>query len=113
MFVDYNQNTRDHTMASAYSVRGNPRGTVSAPIRWSEIDDVGPDDFTIATMPARFADLGDLHAEIDDVAYRLDTLLEWADREDIEVEDEEPASRDTSGEDVVDLDAAEVTDTGR
>ncbi|MEE3852698.1 non-homologous end-joining DNA ligase [Gordonia sp. LSe1-13] len=95
VFVDYNQNTRDHTMASAYSVRGNPRGTVSAPIRWSEIDDVAPDDFTIATMPARFAEVGDLHAEIDDVAYRLDTLLDWADRDDIGAED---------ADDVIDMD---------
>ncbi|MEE4024783.1 non-homologous end-joining DNA ligase [Gordonia sp. PKS22-38] len=98
VFVDYNQNTRDHTMASAYSVRGNPRGTVSAPIRWSEIDDIAPDDFTIATMPARFAEVGDLHAEIDDVAYRLDTLLDWADRDDIGAEDAEDA------EDVIDMD---------
>lgn len=88
VFVDFNQNTRDHTMASAYSVRGNPRATVSAPVTWSEIDDVAPDDFTIATMPARFAELGDLHAEIDDVEHRLDTLIEWADRDDLP--DEEP-----------------------
>lgn len=88
VFVDYNQNTRDHTMASAYSVRGNPRATVSAPIAWSEIDDVVPDDFTIATMPARFAELGDLHSEIDDVAHRIDTLLEWADRDDIDSPDD-------------------------
>lgn len=87
VFVDYNQNARDHTMAAAYSVRGNPRGTVSAPIAWSEIDQVTPDDFTIATMPARFAELGDLHAEIDDVDYRIDTLLEWAERDGLEVTD--------------------------
>ncbi|MGW0036567.1 non-homologous end-joining DNA ligase [Gordonia sp. NPDC003376] len=98
VFVDYNQNTRDHTMAAAYSVRGNPRGTVSAPVTWDEIDDVEPDDFTIATMPARFADLGDLHAEIDDVAHRIDTLLEWADNDDL-------TSEAHPGEpDVVDLD---------
>ncbi|MCF3937856.1 MULTISPECIES: non-homologous end-joining DNA ligase [Gordonia] len=96
VFVDYNQNTRDHTMASAYSVRGNPRGTVSAPIRWDEIDDIAPDDFTIATMPDRFVEIGDLHAEIDDVAHRLDTLLEWADRDDIGVGTDEP--------DVIDMD---------
>ncbi|MFW0791967.1 non-homologous end-joining DNA ligase [Gordonia sp. CPCC 205333] len=87
VFVDYNQNTRDHTMASAYSVRGNPRATVSAPLRWNEIDNITPDDFTIATMPARFAELGDLHAEIDDVAYRIDTLLDWADRDDLPEDD--------------------------
>lgn len=99
VFVDYNQNTRDHTMAAAYSVRGNPRGTVSAPITWDEIDDIEPDDFTIATMPARFADLGDLHAEIDDVAHRIDTLLEWADNDDLTAGDGHPGEPDT-----VDLD---------
>ncbi|MFT4199978.1 non-homologous end-joining DNA ligase [Gordonia sp. (in: high G+C Gram-positive bacteria)] len=84
VFLDFNQNTRDHTMAAAYSVRGNPRATVSAPVTWTEVDEVVPDDFTIATMPARFADLGDLHAEIDDVAHRIDVLLEWAAREDLD-----------------------------
>jgi DNA ligase D len=81
LFVDYNQNARDHTIASAYSVRGNQRGTVSTPITWDEITDVEPDDFTLQTVPARFADLGDLHASIDDTAFRLDTLLEWAARD--------------------------------
>jgi DNA ligase D len=81
LFVDYNQNARDHTIASAYSVRGVPEATVSTPIRWDEIDDVEPKDCTIATVPARFAELGDLHAGIDDVSYSLDTLLEWADRD--------------------------------
>ncbi|SES19317.1 non-homologous end-joining DNA ligase [Actinokineospora terrae] len=82
LFVDYNQNARDHTIASAYSVRGVPEATVSTPLRWDEIDDVDPRDCTIATVPARFAELGDLHATIDDAAYRLDTLLDWADRDD-------------------------------
>src|SRR4051795_11597372 len=59
LFIDYNQNARDHTIASAYSVRGNPLGTVSTPVEWSEIDDVLPEDFTIATVPARYADKGD------------------------------------------------------
>lgn len=84
LFVDYNQNARDHTIASAYSVRGNPRGTVSTPISWDEVADVEPDDFTIATVPDRFARLGDLHADIDTVAHRLDTLLEWAARDERE-----------------------------
>src|SRR3954463_15699079 len=66
LFVDYNQNARDHTIAAAYSVRGNPEATVSTPVRWDEVDDVEPRDCTIATVPARFADLGDLHAGIDD-----------------------------------------------
>ncbi|MFW6599509.1 non-homologous end-joining DNA ligase [Propionibacteriaceae bacterium Y2011] len=81
LFVDYNQNARDHTIAAAYSVRGVAAGTVSAPVRWDEIDDCEPDDFTIATMPGRFAELGDLHHGIDEAPYRLDTLLEWADRD--------------------------------
>jgi DNA ligase D len=81
LFIDYNQNARDHTIASAYSVRGNPNATVSTPIRWDEVADVLPDDFTIRTVPARFAALGDLHAGIDDVAHSLDTLLEWAERD--------------------------------
>ena len=89
LFVDYNQNARDHTIASAYSVRGNPEGTVSTPIRWDEIDDVEPGDFTIATVPDRFAKLGDLHEGIDDAVFSLDTLLEWADRDGDEPPDPE------------------------
>jgi DNA ligase D len=81
LFVDFNQNARDHTIASAYSVRGVPEATVSTPIGWDEIDDVEPREFTIATVPGRFARLGDLHAGIDDSAYSLGTLLEWADRD--------------------------------
>ena len=81
VFVDYNQNARDHTIASAYSVRGNPDGTVSTPITWDEIPSVDPGAFTVATVPARFAELGDLHATIDDVAHSLAPLLEWAERD--------------------------------
>ncbi|MFJ9786726.1 non-homologous end-joining DNA ligase [Amycolatopsis sp. NPDC101161] len=84
LFVDYNQNARDHTIASAYSVRGNPEGTVSTPIRWDEVDDAEPGDFTIATVPARFAELGDLHAGMDKAVFSLDPLLEWADRDGVE-----------------------------
>jgi DNA ligase D len=80
-FVDFNQNARDHTIACAYSVRGVPAATVSAPIAWDEIPDVEPAELTIATVPARFAALGDLHAEIDEVAHSLEPLLEWADRD--------------------------------
>lgn len=76
LFLDYNQNARDHTIAAAYSVRGNGRGTVSAPIRWDEIDDVEPQDLTIATMPSRFAELGDLHEGIDDAAFDITPLVE-------------------------------------
>jgi DNA ligase D len=81
LFIDYNQNARDHTIASAYSVRGVPTATVSTPVTWSEIPDVDPREFTVRTVPARFAELGDLHATIDDHAHSLDTLLEWAARD--------------------------------
>ena len=57
LFVDYNQNARDHTIAAAYSVRGVPEARVSAPIRWDEVDDCVPDDFTIFTMPERYAQI--------------------------------------------------------
>jgi DNA ligase D-like protein (predicted polymerase) len=91
VFVDYNQNARDHTIASAYSVRGVVEGTVSAPIRWDELDAVQPRELTIATMPGRFAALGDLHAGIDDAVFLLAPLLEWADREDLEDPGDTPA----------------------
>jgi DNA ligase D len=84
LFVDYNQNARDHTIASAYSVRGVPEATVSTPIRWQELGDIEPRDFTIATVPARFAELGDLHEGIDDVAHSIEPLLEWAERDERE-----------------------------
>lgn len=81
LFVDYNQNARDHTIASAYSVRGVPDARVSTPIRWDELNEVDPRDFTMATVPARFAKLGDLHAGIDQAVYSLETLLDWAERD--------------------------------
>jgi DNA ligase D len=83
-FVDFNQNARDHTIASAYSVRGKPEGTVSAPIAWEEVDDVEPAELTIATMPARFASVGDLHAGIDEAVWSIEPLLEWAERDGLE-----------------------------
>jgi DNA ligase D len=84
VFVDYNQNARDHTIASAYSVRGTPLGVVSTPIAWDEVADVVPQDFTIATVPARYAELGDLHAGIDDAVFDISPLLEWAERDERE-----------------------------
>jgi DNA primase len=62
-------------------VRGTPEGRVSAPLRWDEVADAEPGDFTIATMPARYAELGDLHAGIDHAVFDLQPLLEWADRD--------------------------------
>jgi DNA ligase D len=84
VFVDYNQNARDHTIASAYSVRGNPAGTVSTPITWDEVPDVEPRELTIATVPERFARLGDLHEGIDAAPFSIEPLLEWADRDGLE-----------------------------
>jgi DNA ligase D-like protein (predicted polymerase) len=84
LFFDYNQNARDHTIACAYSVRGNALGTVSTPIEWGEIDDVQPEDFTMATVPERYATKGDLHADIDAAEFSLEALLEWADRDERE-----------------------------
>ncbi|MGI8679217.1 MAG: non-homologous end-joining DNA ligase [Jatrophihabitans sp.] len=81
VFLDYNQNARDRTIAAAYSVRGRPHGPVSAPVTWDELPDVDMEDFTIATMPARFADLGDVWAGIDDAVWSIEPLLEWADRD--------------------------------
>ncbi|WP_310964670.1 non-homologous end-joining DNA ligase [Nocardioides terrisoli] len=81
LFVDWNQNTRDHTIAAAYSVRGNARATVSTPVRWEEVDDCEPDDFTIATVPRRYAEIGDLHRDIDAHVFDLAPLLEWSDRD--------------------------------
>jgi DNA ligase D len=81
VFVDWNQNTRDHTIRSAYSVRGVPEAVVSTPLRWDEVPDAEPGDFTLATVPERFARMGDVHAGIDDAVFSLDPLLEWADRD--------------------------------
>lgn len=81
VFVDYNQNARDHTIAAAYSVRGVADARVSTPITWAEVDEVVPQDFTIHTVPDRYAELGDLHAGIDDTSFDLAPLLEWAQRD--------------------------------
>ncbi|MCU0266602.1 MAG: non-homologous end-joining DNA ligase [Actinomycetia bacterium] len=77
VFIDYNQNARDRTIASAYSARKRADGCVSAPVTWAELPDVETADFTLVSMPARFASVGDLHAGIDDVAHDISPLLEW------------------------------------
>jgi DNA ligase D len=81
VFVDYNQNARDRTIASAYSLRGKPWAPVSAPVTWDELPDVETEDFTMATMPARFAEFGDPHAGIDDAVWSIEPLLEWSERD--------------------------------
>ena len=80
VFIDYNQNAKDRTIAAAYSVRPTPDARVSAPVAWSELDDCDPADFTLATMPARFSAIGDRHAGIDAHPGSLDTLLELSAR---------------------------------
>jgi bifunctional non-homologous end joining protein LigD len=80
VFVDYNQNAKDRTVASAYSVRPKPGAPVSAPLSWKEVDSSEPGDFTLATMPARFAGIGDRHEDIDLHAGSLERLLELSAR---------------------------------
>ena len=81
VFLDYNQNAKDRTTCSAYSVRPLPDARVSAPLIWEEIPDCDPADFTVATMPARLASLGDPHATMDDTPGSLDGLIELAARD--------------------------------
>jgi DNA ligase D len=90
IFVDYNQNARDRTIASAYSVRPKPGATVSAPVTWDELGECAPEDFTVETMPARFAEVGDRHAAIDDTAFSLQPLLDMYERDTTEGEGDMP-----------------------
>ena len=90
VFVDYNQNARDRTIASAYSVRPKPGATVSAPVAWDELPEVAPEDFTVASMPARFAEVGDRHEAIDDVAHSLEPLLDMYERDEAAGEGDMP-----------------------
>jgi DNA ligase D-like protein (predicted polymerase) len=80
VFVDYNQNAKDRTVASAYSVRPKPNAPVSAPLSWDEVDRCEPADFTLATMQARFAAIGDRHADIDRNPGSLEGLLDLSAR---------------------------------
>ncbi|HEY0674060.1 MAG TPA: non-homologous end-joining DNA ligase [Longimicrobiales bacterium] len=84
VFVDYNQNAKDRTVAAAYSVRAKPDARVSAPISWQELDDCDPADFTMATMSRRFAAIGDPHNGIDAATGSLDALLETSARHEAE-----------------------------
>jgi DNA ligase D len=81
VFIDYNQNARDRTIASAYSVRARRDATVSAPVTWDELPDVETEDFNIVTMPVRFAALGDVQAAIDEAVCDLRVLLGWVERD--------------------------------
>ncbi|CAL9581411.1 Bifunctional non-homologous end joining protein LigD [Actinosynnema sp. ALI-1.44] len=77
VFLDFNQAARDRTIASAWSVRGTPRATVSTPVSWADLSTVDPDDFDVFTVPKYLADKGDPHAGLDDEAFGLETLLDW------------------------------------
>jgi bifunctional non-homologous end joining protein LigD len=90
VFLDYNQNAKDRTVASAYSVRARADARVSAPIAWDELDDCDPADFTLRTMPARFANIGDPHAGIDDAPCVLDKLLELSAKQEKEGQGDAP-----------------------
>jgi bifunctional non-homologous end joining protein LigD len=84
VFIDYNQNARDRTVASQYSVRPVPNARVSCPLRWDEVADVEPDDLRLDTVPARLREVGDPTATIDDVHHSLEPLLELARRDEEE-----------------------------
>src|SRR6185503_7375925 len=81
VFLDYNQNAKDRTTCSAYSVRPLPDARVSTPLDWREVDDCDPADFTVLTVPARFAAIGDPHREMDTSPGSLEELLELADKD--------------------------------
>ncbi|MBA2471990.1 MAG: DNA polymerase domain-containing protein [Pseudonocardiales bacterium] len=78
VFLDFNQAARDRTIASAWSVRGTPRATVSMPVHWDDLMDVHPDDFDVLTVPALLVQRGDPHAGLDGESFGLEPLLEWA-----------------------------------
>src|SRR5882757_3055040 len=90
VFLDYNQNAKDRTIASAYSVRPTVDARVSAPLTWDEIDDCNPADFTLTTMPNRFAAIGDRHAGIDDRPCSLERVLELSARQEREGQGDAP-----------------------
>ena len=90
VFVDYNQNAKDRTVASAYSVRPTPDARVSAPLSWDEVDSADPEDFTLETMPKRFAKIGDRHADMDTKPGSLDALLELSGRQEREGQGDAP-----------------------
>ena len=90
VFLDYNQNAKDRTIASAYSVRPTADARVSAPLTWDEIEDCNPADFTLRTMPARFAEIGDRHAGIDERPCSLESLIELSTRQEREGQGDAP-----------------------
>jgi DNA ligase D len=90
VFIDYNQNARDRTVASAYSIRPNADAMVSCPLEWHEVLDVDPHDLTIDTVPARLKERGDSSSSIDNQAFSLEPLLEWVERDEKQGEGDAP-----------------------
>jgi DNA ligase D-like protein (predicted polymerase) len=90
VFLDYNQNAKDRTVAGAYSVRPTPDARVSAPVTWDELFECQPEEFTLRTMPARFAAVGDRHAAIDESPCSLEPLLELSTRQEAEGQGDAP-----------------------
>ncbi|WES62762.1 non-homologous end-joining DNA ligase [Microbacter sp. GSS18] len=109
VFVDFNQNAKDRTVASAYSVRPLPDARVSAPLTWDEVRASRPEEFTVATVPERFATVGDPHEGIDDAAGSLDALLELAER--LGPAEKPPRSGDGSGRRVSSMPLIEIART--
>jgi DNA primase len=81
VFLDFNQAARDRTIASAWSVRGTPRATVSMPLTWTQLSDVDPDDFDVFTVPDLLRANGNAHEDLDSEAFGLETLLEWYEKD--------------------------------
>jgi bifunctional non-homologous end joining protein LigD len=90
VFIDYNQNAKDRTIAAAYSIRPKPDARVSAPLAWPEVADCDPRDFTLKTMAARYASIGDPHVEMDGRAFSIEPLLEMSDRQERDGEGDAP-----------------------
>jgi bifunctional non-homologous end joining protein LigD len=90
VFLDYNQNAKDRTVAAAYSVRPTPDARVSAPVTWAELDACQPEEFTLRSMPARYAERGDVHAAIDAQSFPLEALLELSGRQEAEGQGDAP-----------------------
>ena len=90
VFIDYNQNAKDRTVASAYSVRAKPDARVSTPVTWQELDDCDPADFTLWTVPKRWQTIGDPHASIDAHPDSIEPLLELSARHEAEGQGDAP-----------------------
>jgi bifunctional non-homologous end joining protein LigD len=109
VFVDFNQNAKDRTVASAYSIRPRPDARVSTPLTWAEVASSRPELFTVRSVPERFADLGDPHAGIDDAVGSLDGLLALA--KELGPADKAPRAGDGSGRRVSTMPLIEVART--